>query len=135
MVAKRLTGEAGKEDTLAVKEAVFKNEMETEDTPGMAEAGREVVTGPETLEAEAGKWTGGTMTTAGGGRREGPGRRSVRRGTTTCPTSPSWRSPLRSIRRPRTFSRCWTCQTFREPVWHLENSFANHLLCSSRKNI
>merc|ERR1711982_176897 len=35
-------------------------------------------------------------------------RRSARRGTTTCPTSQSWRSPSRSTRRPRTCSRCST---------------------------
>ena len=74
-VAKRATGEVEKEGTLlGVKEAIVKNEMAIEDTQGIAEVGREVVTGPGTLEVKAGKWRGVT-TTAGGRRREGQGRR------------------------------------------------------------
>ena len=43
MVAKKVKGEVGKEGTLLeVREAVVKNEMGTEDTPGM----EEVLTGP-----------------------------------------------------------------------------------------
>merc|ERR1711974_386939 len=41
-------------------------------------------------------------------------RRSERRGTTTCPTSPSWRSPSRSTRRPRISQDARHDQ----PVWH-----------------
>ena len=43
-------------------------------------------------------------------------KRSVRREITTFPTSPSWRSPSRLIRRQRTSSKCSTCLTWLLPV-------------------